>query len=88
MSLFRFWKKLAPLISMHRRVVVDSSVLIALSRKGELEDRLRRWKSEGIEVKVPKAIAEEVVDEPKKSIWLSRPCWMGLVSTLVLNSKP
>ena len=51
---------------MHRRLVVDSSVLIALSRKGELEDRLTRWKSEGYEVKIPKAIAEEVIEEPKR----------------------
>jgi rRNA-processing protein FCF1 len=51
---------------MHRQLVVDSSVLIALSRKGELEDCLEHWKSEGYEVKVPKAIAEEVVDEPKR----------------------
>ena len=51
---------------MPKPLIVDSSVLIALSRKGELEDCLRRWKSEGYEVKVPKAIAEEVVDEPKR----------------------
>jgi len=51
---------------MRKQLVVDSSVLIALSRKGKLVDRLTRWKSEGYQVKIPKAIAEEVIEEPQR----------------------
>ena len=51
---------------MHRRIVVDSSVLIALSNKGTLENYLRKWASENYEAIIPKAVAEEVIDEPKK----------------------
>ena len=50
---------------MHRSIVVDSSVLIALNSGGRLEARLRQRKDEGYEIIIPKAIAEEVVDEPK-----------------------
>lgn len=51
---------------MHRKLVVDSSILIALSRKGKLEDHLRKKKKEGYEVIIPKAIVEEVILEPKR----------------------
>jgi len=45
-------------------LVVDSSVLIALSKSGDLERSLRRRILEGYEVLVPRAIMWEVVDEP------------------------
>ncbi len=51
---------------MCRQLIVDSSVLIALSRKNELELRLKHWKSQGYEVKIPRAVAQEVVDEPRR----------------------
>jgi rRNA-processing protein FCF1 len=46
-------------------LVVDSSILIFLDRKGQLEDFLRQKKKENYKVVIPKAIEEEVVDEPK-----------------------
>ena len=46
-------------------LVVDSSVLIFFDRKGQLEDFLRQKKKENYKVIIPKAIEEEVVDEPK-----------------------
>ena len=55
--------KLAP--SMPSCLVVDSSILIFLDRKGQLEDFLRQKKKENYKVVIPKAIAQEVVDEPK-----------------------
>jgi rRNA-processing protein FCF1 len=51
---------------MRKQLIADSSILIALSKKGELEDRLTRWKNEGYEVIIPKAIAEEVIEEPTR----------------------
>jgi len=51
---------------MPKPLILDSSVLIALTKKGELDIRLKRWKREGHDPTVPKAVAEEVVDEPKK----------------------
>ena len=51
---------------MSKRLVVDSSVLIVLSRRGTLEAYLQRRKKEGYEVLIPKAIARELIDEPKK----------------------
>jgi rRNA-processing protein FCF1 len=50
---------------MPNYIVVDSSVLIFCDRKGKLEDFLRRKKKENYSVVIPKAIALEVVDEPK-----------------------
>jgi hypothetical protein len=47
-------------------LVVDSSVLIFFDRKGKLEDFLRQKKKENYKVIIPKAIAQEVVDEPKE----------------------
>lgn len=47
-------------------LVVDSSVLIFYDRKGKLEDFLRQKKKENFKVIIPKAIAQEVVDEPKE----------------------
>ena len=55
--------KLAP--SMPSCLVVDSSILIFFDRKGQLEDFLRQKKKENYKVIIPKAIAQEVVDEPK-----------------------
>ena len=56
--------KLAP--SMPSYLVVDSSILIFYDRKGKLEDFLRQKKKENYKVIIPKAIAQEVVDEPKE----------------------
>ena len=55
--------KLAP--SMPSFLVIDSSILIFFDRKGQLEDFLRQKKKENYKVIIPKAIAQEVVDEPK-----------------------
>src|SRR4030067_14300 len=55
--------KLAP--SMPSCLVVDSSILIFFDRKGQLEDFLRQKKKENYKVIIPKAIAQEVVDEPQ-----------------------
>lgn len=51
---------------MHRYLVVDSSVLIALDSRGRLENLLVKWKNEGFEVVVPEAIVKEVIDEPER----------------------
>jgi rRNA-processing protein FCF1 len=51
---------------MHKPLVVDSSVLIALDSQGRLEDHLTQWKDEGYEVVVPAAIINEVIDEPER----------------------
>ena len=55
--------KLAP--SMPSYLIVDSSILIYFDRKGQLEDFLRQKKKENYKVIIPKAILQEVVDEPK-----------------------
>ena len=47
-------------------LAVDSSILIFYDRKGKLEDFLRQKKKENYKVIIPKAIAQEVVDEPKE----------------------
>jgi predicted PilT family ATPase len=51
---------------MHKPLVVDSSVLIALDSQGRLEDHLTQWKDEGYEVVIPAAIINEVIDEPER----------------------
>ena len=51
---------------MHKRLVVDSSVLIALDSQGRLEGRLRQRKDEGYEAIIPEAIMKEVIEEPVK----------------------
>jgi rRNA-processing protein FCF1 len=51
---------------MPSNLVVDSSILIFFDRKGKLEDFLRQKKKESYKVIIPKAIAREVVDEPKE----------------------
>lgn len=51
---------------MHKPLVADSSVLIALDSRGSLEDRLVHWKDEGYEVVIPMAITKEVIDEPER----------------------
>ncbi len=56
--------KPAPL--MPNYLVVDSSILIFYDRKGKLADFLRQKKKENYKVIIPKAIAQEVVDEPKE----------------------
>jgi hypothetical protein len=45
-------------------LVVDSSILIFYERKGNLEDFLRQKKKANYKVIIPKAIAQEIVDEP------------------------
>lgn len=45
-------------------LVVDSSILIFYERKGKLEDFLRQKKKANYKVIIPKAIAQEIVDEP------------------------
>jgi hypothetical protein len=56
--------KLTP--SMPNYLVVDSSVLIFYDRKGKLDDFLQQKKKENYKVIIPKAIAQEVLDEPKE----------------------
>jgi len=51
---------------LNKKLVIDSSVLIVLNRRGNLEEYLRRKRDEGYEVLVPKAIARELLDEPRK----------------------
>ena len=55
-----------PAHSMPRCLAVDSSILIFFDRKGKLEDFLRQKKKENFKVIIPKAIAEEVIEEPKE----------------------
>ena len=54
-----------PAHSMPSYLVVDSSILIFFDRKGKLEDFLRQKKKENYKVIIPKAIVQEVIDEPK-----------------------
>ncbi len=61
MNLLVSQKKLAP--SMPKRIIVDSSVIIVLNSMGNLENRLRQWASEGYKAVIPRAVAEEVIDE-------------------------
>jgi hypothetical protein len=53
-----------PARSMLSYLVVDSSILIFYERKGKLEDFLRQKKKANYKVIIPKAIAQEIVDEP------------------------
>lgn len=55
--------KLAP--SMPNYLVVDSSTLIFYDRKGKLENFLQAKKKQNYKVVIPKAIAQEVIDDPK-----------------------
>jgi predicted nucleic acid-binding protein len=50
--------------SMPKRIVIDSSVIIALNSEGKLESQLGQWVKEGYESVIPRAVAEEVIDEP------------------------
>ena len=45
-------------------LVVDSSILIFFDGKGKLEAFLRQEKKENYKVIIPKAIAQEVINEP------------------------
>lgn len=51
---------------MPNYLVVDSSVLIFYDRKGELQDFLQRKRKENYRFVVPKAIVQELVDEPEE----------------------
>ncbi len=51
--------------SMLSYLVVDSSILIFYERKGKLEDFLRQKKKANLKVIIPKAIAQEIIDEPR-----------------------
>jgi hypothetical protein len=57
-----------PAFLMPKRLVVDSSVLIFYDRKGELETFLQAKKKENYNVIIPKAIGQEVVNEPKEFV--------------------
>ena len=64
MSLSHSSMKLAHL--MPKRLVIDSSVLIFFDRKEKLEDFLREKRQENYKVIIPKAIRQEIIDEPKR----------------------
>lgn len=49
---------------MPNYLVVDSSIIIFFDRKEKLDEFLRRKKKENYKVVIPKAIAQEVIDEP------------------------
>jgi hypothetical protein len=49
---------------MPNYLVVDSSILIFYDRKGKLETFLQAKKKQNYKVIIPKAIAQEVIDEP------------------------
>jgi len=51
---------------MNKKLVIDSSVIIVLNRREMLGEYLRRKRDEGYEVFIPKAIARELIDDPKK----------------------
>ncbi len=51
---------------MPNYLVVDSSVLIFYDRKGELEDFLQQKRKENYCIVIPKAIVQELVDEPEE----------------------
>lgn len=55
-----------PALPMSKKLVMDSSVLIALDRIGILQQDLKRRRDEGYEVLIPRAIAREILEEPKK----------------------
>ena len=55
-----------PAYSMSSCLVLDSSILIFFDRKGKLEDFLHQKKKENYKVIIPKAIVQEVIDEPKE----------------------
>jgi rRNA-processing protein FCF1 len=57
-----------PAFLMPKCLVVDSSVLIFYDRKGELETFLQAKKRENYNVIIPKAIGQEVVNEPKEFV--------------------
>src|SRR3972149_11325638 len=56
--------KLANLMPSY--LVVDSSVLIFFDRKGRLDEFLQEKKKENYRVIIPKAVVNEVVNEPKR----------------------
>lgn len=51
---------------MSKKLVVDSSILIVLSRRGALEQYLKQKKHEGYEILIPRAVARELIDEPRR----------------------
>ncbi len=51
---------------MPKYLVVDSSVVIFYDRKGKLENFLQQKKKENYTIIIPKAVAHEIVDEPKE----------------------
>ncbi len=52
---------------MPNYLVVDSSVLIFYDRKGKLNDFLSSKKVKNYHVVIPKAIVQELVNEPEKT---------------------
>ncbi len=55
-----------PAYLMPNYLVVDSSVILFFDRKGKLEEFLFQKKNENYKVIIPRAIAQEVVDEPQE----------------------
>ncbi len=51
---------------MPNYLTVDSSILIFYDRKGKLENFLQAKKKQNYKVVIPKAIVQEVIDEPKE----------------------
>jgi hypothetical protein len=51
---------------MPKCLVIDSSVVIYLDRKGKLENFLKQKSKENYKLIMPKAIAQELIDEPKE----------------------
>ena len=55
-----------PALSMSKKLVLDLSVLIVLSRKGTLEEYLKQKKDQDYDVLIPRAIAKELMDDPRQ----------------------
>ena len=53
---------------MSKKLVIDSSVIILLSRRGKLEQYLKQKKNEGYDVLIPQAISKELIDEPRQLV--------------------
>ncbi len=49
---------------MPKQLILDSSILIALTKRNELQACLERLTNEGYEISIPQAIVDEVINEP------------------------
>ena len=72
---------------MHNYLVVASSILIFYDRKGKLENFLKAKKKENYKVIIPKAIAIEVVNEPKEFAEKIRETSPKLASLILDSAK-